>query len=160
MMLIEERSGLKTVIRGVITDAFGRAVEANLVDDLRHDGALAISLMAEQAGLVCGYVALSRLKSPAHALALAPVAVMKAKQGLGFGSALVRRAIELARERNHDIIFVLGSPKFYGRFGFTTEAAVAFQCQYAGSHFMTLHLTATKVVPQAVIYADAFDKLE
>jgi putative acetyltransferase len=160
MMLFEEQLGLEAAIRRAITDAFGRADEANLVDSLRHNGALAISLVAEQAGTICGHAALSRLKSPAHALALGPVSVMKARQGLGFGSALVRRAIELARERGHEIIFVLGSPKYYERFGFAVEAATAFQCRYAGSHFMALHLTAAKVAPQAVIYAKAFDKLE
>lgn len=160
MMLFEERSGDEAAIRLVITDAFGRTAEASLVDHLRHDGALAISLLAEHAGVVCGHVTLSRMKSPAHALALGPVSIMKANQGLGLGSALVRRAIELARKRNHDIIFVLGSPKYYERFGFMAEAATAFQCRYAGPHFMALLLTAATVAPQAVIYAEAFDELE
>jgi predicted N-acetyltransferase YhbS len=88
------------------------------------------------------------------------VSVLRAKQGLGIGSAVVRRAIELARERGHEIVFVLGSPKYYECFGFAVEAATAFQCRYAGPYFMALHLTAAKVAPQPVIYAEAFDKLE
>jgi predicted N-acetyltransferase YhbS len=71
MQLVEEQLGHAQAIRRVIADAFGRDDEASLVDDLRVSGDLALSLVAQEAGEVCGHVALSRLKSPARALALA-----------------------------------------------------------------------------------------
>jgi len=156
--IIEECRGLEEAIRGVLADAFGQDLEAKLVDELRRDGDLVISLAAERAGTICGYVALSRLQSPPHALALAPVAVQKAKQGNGIGSALIRHAIDRAQALGHQAVFVLGRPEFYKRFGFSTEAAAAFPSPYSGPHFMALHLAPNQAVPAAVIYPSAFGK--
>jgi putative acetyltransferase len=105
-------------------------------------------------------VALSRLKSPARALALGPVAVRTARQGQGVGSALVRQANARARELGFDIIFVLGDPGYYSRFGFSVAEAAPFPSPYAGPHFMALRLSERSVPPVPVIYPRAFDKLE
>lgn len=147
------------MIRSVVVDAFGCDQEAKLVDELRRDGDLAVSLAAECDGAVCGYVALSRLHSPLNALALAPVAVRRAMQGKGVGAALVRGAIERARALECEIVFVLGAPEYYQRFGFSVEAAKPFPSPYAGPHFMALPLTASKPHPAPCVYAAAFDKL-
>lgn len=159
MRLIEECAGLEDAIQGVLAEAFGRDLEAKLVDALRRDGSLAVSVAAGCTGGVCGYVALSRLQSPPYALALAPVGVRKAMQGQGIGSALIRRAIGRARALGYGSIFVLGAPAYYGRFGFSAEAAAAFPSPYSGPHFMGLHLTPRQDAPAAVIYAGAFDLL-
>lgn len=160
MIVIDETSGQEGAIRRAIVDAFGRDDEAVLVQELRTDGDLTISLVAVEADEIIGHVALSQLKSPRRALALAPVSVRKNKQGRGIGSELVRRGIERARELGQDIIFVLGDPKYYGRFGFTAEAATIFPCRYAGPYFLALRLTENEVAIQSVVYANAFDNLE
>jgi putative acetyltransferase len=160
MELIDEHARHEEAIRRVIADAFGRGDEARLVDDLRKGGDLAISIVAEQAGEICGHVALSHLKSPAGALALAPISVTKAKQRQGIGSALISRAVERARECGCTVIFVLGRPSYYNRLGFTAEEAAPFPCRYAGPHFMALNLTGRKIAPAVVVYAKAFDRLE
>jgi putative acetyltransferase len=160
MTLVEEHSGHEEAIRGVIVNAFGRNDEARLVDDLRTDSDLAISIVAEEAGEVCGHVALSHLKSPEGALALAPVSVLKAKQHQGIGSALVRRAVQRARECGYQIIFVLGEPRYYTRFGFTAEEAASFKSRYAGPNLMALNLTGYRIKSAAVLYSYAFDILE
>ena len=56
------------------------------------------------------------------------------------------------------MIFVLGNPSYYKRFGFSVEAAASFPCRYAGPHFMALNLTET-MTPAALIYAPAFNAL-
>ncbi len=127
------------------------------MDALRRDGSLAVSMAAECAGSVCGYAALSRLQSPPYALALAPVAVRKAVQGPGLGSALIRHVIGRAQALGYDNIFVLGAPAYYGRFGFPAEAAAAFPSPFAGPHFMALHLVPRQAAPAAVVYPRAFD---
>jgi len=160
MRIVDEHPGHEASIRLVITNAFGREVEARLVDDLRLATDLAISLVADEAGEICGHVALSRLKAPSRALALAPVSVLKAKQRQGIGSALIRRAIENARDAGYDIIFVLGEPDYYKRFGFETEEAALFRAPFSGQYFMALNLVGRPVSPADVIYPHAFDALD
>jgi putative acetyltransferase len=147
-----------SAIRGVVVEAFEGAQEAELIEHLRRDGDLAISLVAEIGGRVCGHVALSPLKSPSRTLALAPLAVQNTSRRQGIGSALVRRAIDFAKFEKSEMIFVVGDPAYYERFGFTAAAAAAFSSLYAGPHFKALQLTEGEISAAPVIYADAFDR--
>ncbi|MDP6429298.1 MAG: N-acetyltransferase [Rhodospirillales bacterium] len=147
-------------IRSVIAEAFGQDHEPKLVDDLRDAGDLVISLVAELDGKIFGHVALSRLQSPPEALALAPVAVSSSKQTQGIGSALICDALQYARELGSVIIFVLGEPSYYTRFGFSADTAKPFPCSYAGPYFMALWLGEARLAPCQVNYASAFDELE
>ena len=157
MKLIEEHPGLEETIRSTVAEAFGGDLEARLVDALRRADDLVLSFAAECAGAICGYVALSLLQSPPRALALAPVAVRKAMQGKGIGSALIRHAIKRARALRYDMIFVLGAPAYYERFGFSAREAALFPSPYTGPHFMALQLTEGLIPPVPVIYPSAFD---
>ncbi|MGI9373040.1 MAG: GNAT family N-acetyltransferase, partial [Hyphomicrobiales bacterium] len=59
-------------IRNVIENAFGHALEAQLVDELRASGDAVIALVAENAaGEITGHILLSKLERPEHCLALA-----------------------------------------------------------------------------------------
>lgn len=160
MSMRNEQEADATAIHNLITTAFGQSGEATLVDALRRDGDLWLSLVAEdEQGEIIGHIALSRLKSPKDALALAPVSVAPDRQGEGIGGALIRQAIEEARRAGEALIFVLGEPAYYTRFGFSRETAEAYDCIYAGEYFMALELDATKAKTAEVIYADAFGEL-
>lgn len=154
-----EKSDDFDAIRSVVADAFGQDHEARLVDDLRDAGDLVVSLVAELDGKVCGHVALSRLKSPPDALALAPVAVSSSKQTRGIGSALIYDALRRARELGSMIVFVVGEPSYYTRFGFSEATAKPFPCSYAGPYFMALWLGEARLAPCQVDYALAFNEL-
>ncbi|MGI9405783.1 MAG: GNAT family N-acetyltransferase [Hyphomicrobiaceae bacterium] len=159
MEIRNETADDERAIHAVVADAFGRRDEADLVDHLRRDGVLVISMVAENDGRLCAHVALSRLVSPPHALALAPVSVITGSQNRGIGTRLVSRAIERARTENEDMIFVLGHRDYYQRFGFSAKAAADFPSGYAGPNFMALHLSDKVTRPAQVIYAPAFDQL-
>lgn len=148
-------------IHHVVAQAFGREDEARLVDDLRASGDLAVSLVAEAYGRIVGHVGLSCLRSPPLSLALAPVSVLPDEQNKGIGAALVRAAIGQSRMAGQMLIFVLGDPLYYGRFGFTREAAALYRSPYSGPYFMALALPLDGERPKAaeVIYADAFANL-
>jgi putative acetyltransferase len=146
-------------IHALITAAFGQEDEAILVDALRRDGDLWLSLVAEEKREIVGHIALSRLKSPAKSLALAPVSVAPARQGEDIGGALIREAIARASVDGEALIFVLGDPAYYTRFGFNVETAVPYDCIYAGDYFMALELAADNVEVAQVVYADAFGGL-
>lgn len=147
-------------IYALVRDVFGQKQEANLVDGLRATSDLVISLVAEKEGQLVGHVAASRLKSPERALALAPVAVSVQEQRSGIGSLLIREALKQAEGLGYDVVFVLGEPAFYSRFGFSTTAAAPFPCSYAGPYFMALWLTDNRMAPSPVVYADAFNECE
>ena len=52
------------------------------------------------------------------ALALGPMAVLPSHQNRGIGTRLVRDGLEACRGRGAPLVFVLGHPGFYPRFGF------------------------------------------
>ena len=159
MLVRSEKLDDRSAIREIVVEAFGGAQEAELIDGLRGAGVLAISLVAEIDGRVCGHVAVSHLKSPSRTLALAPLAVTNTRRRQGVGAALVRRAIDIAKVEGSEMIFVLGDPAYYRRFGFTAETAAPFRSLYAGPHFMALKLADGEIAAAPVIYDDAFDRL-
>ncbi|HEY3680490.1 MAG TPA: N-acetyltransferase [Bradyrhizobium sp.] len=53
------------------------------------------------------------------ALVLGPLAVEDNSRKLGVGAALMARAIEVARQRGHGAVILLGDAPYYARFGFS-----------------------------------------
>jgi hypothetical protein len=53
------------------------------------------------------------------ALVLGPLAVEDDSRKLGVGAALMARAIEVARQRGHGAVILLGDAPYYARFGFS-----------------------------------------
>lgn len=155
----EERSGDQADVRHIIEAAFGRPDEAALVDALRAAGDLAFSLIATAHGVCVGFAGLPRMRSPAGALALAPVAVLPEWQRRGVGKALIASALEGARHGGFATVFVLGNPDYYGRFGFTASAATRFPCVYSVPYFMAADLSAHGSGTAPAIFARAFDSL-
>lgn len=121
-------------IRRVNTLAFERDNEATLVDRLRavqpH-----ISLVAVEDGQVIGHVFFSPMSVESGdgaftALGLAPMAVLPEYQNQGTGSQLVKRGLEECRVLNYNVVFVLGHPHYYPRFGFSPAKAKGVSCEY------------------------------
>jgi len=111
------------LIRRINEEAFGRKEEADLVDALRKYGGSIISLVAVQDEEVVGHILFSPVRiesgsSGVRAAGLGPMAVLPAHQKKGIGSKLVKRGLEESRKAGYKIIFVLGHPGFYPRFGF------------------------------------------
>ena len=132
-------------IRRVHLSAFPTAAEAQLVKRLGEAGDLVVSLVAERESEIVGHVALSRMTAGAgeqayRALALGPLAVDRGMRGSGIGSALVNGALAIARAIGEELIFVLGEPEYYRRFGFSEETARPFASPYSGPYFMALAL--------------------
>lgn len=92
-----------------------------IVDALRKADALALSLVAEQAGQVLGHIAFSPVTVSNGApgwLGLGPVSVLPPAQRRGIGRALIKRGLSLLRASGAAGCVLLGEPSFYGRFGF------------------------------------------
>ena len=154
-------------IRTVHLAAFPSAQEADLVGQLEADGDAAISVVAEDDGWIVGHILLSRMRAradgrPVHALGLAPVAVLPERQRQGIGSALIEAGLEQARSRGTDIVFLVGEPEYYGRFGFRADLAAPFASPYAGRYFQAKLLRNDFTLPESgkADYAPAFAELE
>lgn len=142
MRVRAEKPGDEAAIHEVNRLAFERDDEANLVDALRDGGYARLSLVAEEDGEIVGHVLFCEVSAGgvSRSLALAPVAVVAGRQRAGIGSAVIRAGIKTCADEGFDAIFVLGEPKFYSRFGFSTEKANTFDTPYPKEYFMALEL--------------------
>lgn len=158
----QERPKDREAIHALHRVAFGGDAEATLVDRLRIDGDLVLSLVAVSDQVV-GHIAFSRLANDVgmRASALAPLAVMPSRQNAGIGSSLVERGLEWLKRDHEQLVLVLGDAAYYGRFGFTAECASHFRTPYDGDDLQGFMLSGehTPVRPIALRYAGAFAEL-
>ncbi len=131
----DEAPGDADAVRDVVARAFEQSAEAVLVDALRKAGKATISLVAERDGRIIGHVLFSpvTLAEAPHApfaSGLAPLAVLPEAQKQGVGSALVRAGLARCRAAGHAFVVVLGSPAYYGRFGFVAAERHRLHSEY------------------------------
>ncbi|WP_266077668.1 GNAT family N-acetyltransferase [Haladaptatus caseinilyticus] len=128
-----EDSADTDAVRDVVTAAFGRNDEAELVDALRESPAYCSnpSLVAHLTGDIVGYVMFAEVtldEAPEkEALVLAPLAVDPDHQRMGVGTRLVHVGLEKAREAGYELVFLHGDPDYYERFGFTSAVDAEFE---------------------------------
>jgi putative acetyltransferase len=165
MIIRPEKPADIAAIIEVVTAAFGRRQEADLVTRLRSNGDLVLSLVAENDGVITGHVAFSRLwiehggvRVPG--ISLAPVSVLPAQQRKGTARALIGAGHLRLKTLGETIVFVLGDPGYYQRFGFSQEMAQTFDCIYQGDDLQALRLSPDAPAAGEVIYAAAFAELE
>ena len=109
--------------------AFGRREEGDIVDRLRESCPDFISLVAGPPdGGVVGAILFTPavLESPDRridGMLLGPLAVLPERQRQGIGSALMRRGLDLLRERGCPFVVLVGHPEYYPRFGFERASA-------------------------------------
>lgn len=133
-------------IRDVVARAFeGKAFADDddplIVERLRADGSLVLSLVAEAGGRVIGQIALSPAKiGDLKYLCLGPLAVLPEHHAKGIGADLVGHAIGVAQGYGRDGVVLLGDPNYYSRFGFEKVESVTYAGQGA-SHVQVLPFT-------------------
>jgi putative acetyltransferase len=160
MIVRPEEPADYAAVRAVVEAAFPTPAEARLVDQLRADGDAEISLVAVDGDAIVGHVMFSRITAGFRALGLGPVAVLPARQRSGVGNLLITRSLAQAEAEGWQIVFVLGDPTYYQRFGFDPALARGFASPYAGPHLMALSLTQSLTKLDGKIdYASAFAAL-
>jgi putative acetyltransferase len=126
--------------------AFAGDAEAQLVNALRAAGRLYLSLVADQDEEIVGHVAFSpvRLEGAAAVtggVGLAPLAVAAAVRRQGIGAQLVREGLADCVRAGYGFVVVLGSPAYYGRFGFAPASRWGLADEYqGGAAFQALEL--------------------
>lgn len=106
--------------------AFGQDIEADLVQAMLQDPSAEplFSLLAFEDEKPVGHVLFSRVvltdpQSIVTASILSPLAVVPEAQKRGIGGGLIRAGLQTLAEAETGLVFVLGDPGYYSRFGFT-----------------------------------------
>jgi putative acetyltransferase len=136
--LINIRSETNRDIDGIYhvnEQAFNRKTEADLVDNLRINKAITLSLIAEVEEKIIGHILFSPVivqpdQSDYNSVTLAPLAVLPACQHKGIGSQLIRTGLKECRLLGHDFVFLVGHPEYYPRFGFIQAKSKGLKCEF------------------------------
>jgi putative acetyltransferase len=144
----EERQDDVAAIRDVNRLAFGQSQEGEIVDALRANGGVLLSLVAVSNRRIVGHVLYSPIVvgSAFQGAALGPMAVLPEYQRQGIGSQLVTTGNRRLAEAGCPFVIVLGYAEFYPRFGFTPASALGITCAWdvPDDVFMVLILDGTK----------------
>jgi putative acetyltransferase len=134
MLIRPERPEDADAVAEVHRRAFGGERVPRLVDALRAAPAALgpVSLVAVVDDRVVGHVLLSasRLDAPPRlvdVLVLSPLGVLPEHQHRGIGTVLVARALSAAEATGAPLLFLEGSPHYYGERGFREGAALGFR---------------------------------
>lgn len=133
--------------------------EPAIVERLRADGDLALSLVAEDAhdGIV-GHIAFSPVTIDGREggwFGLGPVSVAPARQRAGIGTALIERGLARLPDMGAKGCVLLGDPAYYRRFGFEHDPGL----RYPGppAEYFQVRSFSGKAPQGEVRYASAFD---
>ncbi len=162
MNLRDEATGDIHAIHVLTEAAFRNAphtarTEQFIVDALRRAGALTVSLVAEENGMIIGHVAISPViisdGSPGW-YGLGPISVSPDRQRQGIGSKLMTAALQRLMEMRASGCMLVGDPAFYSRFGFKPEQDLVFP-GVPPEYFLVLSFVPS--LPHGtVIFHDAF----
>lgn len=151
-------------IRDLNIAAFGGQAEADLVDDLRKEDCVLLSLVAEIDERIVGHILFSKAMlrfedSRLECSSLAPMCVDKELQNQGVGSALVTEGLDFCKSNDQNIIFVLGHPEFYSRFGFESKNAQKVSSPFGSGEAWMVNQLTEKALPNekaSIEYAAPF----
>lgn len=136
MIIRPERPEDASQVRHVNELAFEQPAEADLVERLRQGCTDSLSLVAEDDAVV-GHilftsVAIESAGRSVLGMGLAPMAVLPSRQRQGIGTQLVKRGLDILRERGSPFVVVVGHPEYYPRFGFERASMHGLASQWEG----------------------------
>lgn len=133
--------------------AFQRSDEADLVNRLREAGAVWLSQVALLDGNIVGHALYSMATvsdgSAVHEYpALGPIAVAVDWQKQGIGAKLIKSGLQAAKDAGYGLMFLVGHPTYYPRFGFQPAQPLGFTSDYVKEssrheHFMVAALDSS-----------------
>lgn len=121
MIVRAQEQGDYEAARLVYAEAFGRQHEVGIFVGLweAKDVIDELSFTAVAGDIVVGHVTASRANVGSTAVvAVGPIGVLPDHQGNGIGTALMNALLDAAEAHDVPLVVLLGSPAYYGRFGF------------------------------------------
>ncbi len=122
-LAIEPESPRDVAAREALLDAaFGPSRWEKTSERLRAGRRPAFAFTLKLDGRLVGTIRLWHIMAGgAPALLLGPLAVAAAHEGRGFGSLLMRHALEAAAAEGHEAVLLVGDEPYYRRFGFRRD---------------------------------------
>ena len=138
--------------------AFGGKEEGRIVRELAKSGESLLSLVASDDNIIAGHIQFFRIgmDGAPGAVGLGPMSVHPDFQKTGIGSGLIQMGLMALEGAGEQIVFVLGHPDYYPRFGFSAELARPFTCKWSGEAFMALRLGPAAPASGQLTYPAAF----
>ncbi|MBO6793812.1 MAG: N-acetyltransferase [Balneolaceae bacterium] len=156
---VDEQAIRELIIKAFDNHPFSNQTEHLIVDELRKQDSLSISLVAEIESEIIGHIAFSEIlvnEQHVNWYGLAPVSVHPKYQNRGVGSALIKAGLEQLKELGANGCVLVGEPDYYTRFGFNHQDKLTFEgvpLQYF------LALSFEEEIPEGeVSYHSAFTK--
>ena len=120
-----------------------------------------LSLVAVMNNKIVGYILFTKIKiGKQEELALAPLGVLPEYQKQGIGSALIREGHKKAKELGYHYSVVLGSDKYYPKFGYipAKEYGIVAPFDVQDENFMAIKLNDTDIEIKGIVqYAKEFE---
>lgn len=140
------------------TLAFGSTAEAEILRRLWHDKDDVLSLVKVKGPKMLGHIQFYKIRlGGTDVTGLGPMSVHPDYQGKGHGSALIRAGIkQLKSQTKSPLLFVLGHPNFYPKFGFSTKLAANYSAPWSGEAFMALTLKPDYPQSGTLLFPKAF----
>lgn len=129
--------------RAFLGKRYSDGTEPDLIDALRAAGALPVSLVAEQDGVIIGHVAYSPAiaeDGSAGWYALGPISVEPKRQRQGIGRDLIREGMDRLLAMNAAGCVLIGDTNYYPQHGFVPRPDLAPAGEPA-EHYMVRPLT-------------------
>ncbi|MBW2554385.1 MAG: N-acetyltransferase [Deltaproteobacteria bacterium] len=118
--------------------AFGHDKEAELVRVLLGDPSAKpfLSLLAFKDDKAAGHILftaarLTKTQNTSSIAILAPLAIVPDAQKQGIGGTLIGRGLQILTKSGVDLVFVLGHPEYYTRYGFKPAGHLGFEAPYS-----------------------------
>jgi putative acetyltransferase len=172
LLIRSEAPGEEREVRKVHALAFGDGERVpDLVDALRMaKGALPpLSFVAALGDHVVGHVMLSAGRLDAlprlvDVYSLSPLGVLPEHQGHGIGTKLIEYALAVADQQGVPLVFLEGSPQFYGKRGFRAAEELGFRpptLRYPPGAFQVVRLSAYEDwMTGTFVYSETFWALD
>ncbi|MEM7441642.1 MAG: N-acetyltransferase [Pseudomonadota bacterium] len=107
--------------------SYSDGTEPHIINKLRADGDLSLSLVAEDENII-GHIAFSpvTIDEKVGWTGLGPISVEPTCQGIGVGAALMHAGLAQMKAARALGCVLIGDPRYYSRFGFKADGAIQF----------------------------------
>lgn len=140
MVIRESTKQDRTEITSIHDNAFGKDkgkeisdLVNGMLDDKTSEPIL--SLVAEENGKMIGHILFTKAlinqsNNEISAQILAPLAILPDHQNKGIGTELINKGLKQLKDSGVDLVFVLGHPGYYPRWGFSPAGVLGFDAPY------------------------------
>ncbi|WP_054958565.1 GNAT family N-acetyltransferase [Paenibacillus dakarensis] len=132
-MIRTERTQDYPQVEHLLRKAFNGDEEVRIVERIRalNHFEPELSIAAEENGVITGHIMFSYAEvidgqRSCQAAGLAPLAVLPSYQRQGIGGELVREGLARCRKLGIPLVFLIGHPSYYSKFGFVPAGQHGF----------------------------------